>query len=124
MFKYDLIVIHIHHGCMKKKKKIEEMFVWNENENEKTPERAKMNRNEKWEIEGPQKGRIKKGVRSLWWKTQKFTLERLQMGSVFGYERVSFDKSPRTIVYCMIVCKHLHYVAFGRRICIIYQLYV
>ena len=46
----------------RKRKKIEEMVVWNENENEKTPERAKMKRNEKWEIEGPQKGRIKKGV--------------------------------------------------------------
>ena len=48
--------------------------------------------------------RIKKGERSLGWKTQKFTLGRLQMGSIFGCRRVSFGENSRTIVHCMTVC--------------------
>ena len=56
----------------------------------------------------PQRGWIKKGVRSLWWKTQNFTPRRLRMGSVFGYEWVSFGESPKT-VHCVIACKHLHH---------------
>ena len=37
--KYDLIALHMHHGCVKKKKKIEEMVVRNGNEND--PEEGK-----------------------------------------------------------------------------------
>ena len=44
------------------------------------------------------------------------------MGSEFGYELVSFNESKRTTMHCVIVCKHLHHVAFGRKINIIYQL--
>ena len=124
MLKCDLIAIHMHHGCVKKNKiKIEEMVVWNGNENEKTLKRAKMKRNEKWEMEGPQRGRIKKIMGLLEWKIQNFTPGKLQMGSVFGYGHVSFDESSRTTMHCMIVCKHLYYAAFGRKSCIIYQLY-
>ena len=69
-----------------------------EGENEKKRKEKEM----KWH----QRGRIKKGVRSLGRKTQKFTSERLQMRSVFGYGRVSFGKSPRMTMHCMIECKH------------------
>ena len=31
------------------------------------------------------------------------------MGSVFGCRCVSFDESLRTIVHCVIACKHLHH---------------
>ena len=39
--------------CEEKEKEIEEMVVWNENENEMIPNRTKMKRKEKREIEGP-----------------------------------------------------------------------
>ena len=58
------------------------------------------------EMKWHQRGRIKKEVRSLGWKTQKFTPGRLWMGSVFGYERVSFGESLRTTMHCMIACNH------------------
>ena len=58
---------------------------------------------QRWEVEARVR-RIKKGERSLGWKTQKFTPGRLRMGSVFGCGRVSFGESPRTIVHCMTVC--------------------
>ena len=77
MLKYDLIAFHMHHDCVKKKKKIEERVVWNKNKNEKTLKKAKMKRKDKWEMEIPQKGQINKGVRSWLWKIQKFILEKL-----------------------------------------------
>ena len=61
-------MILLHFICimvMWRKRKIEEMVVWNGNENEMTPKRAKIKRKEKWEMEGPQRGQIKKGVRFL-----------------------------------------------------------
>ena len=48
--------------------------------------------------------RIKKGERSLGWKTQKFTLGRLWMGNVFGCGHVFFGESSRMILHCMTVC--------------------
>ena len=97
-------------GCVKRK------WEWKDPENGKNEK--------KWEMEGPQRGRIKKIVGFLEWKIQNFTPGKLQMGSVFGYGHVSFDEISRTTMHCMIVCKHLYYAAFGRRSCIIYQLYV
>ena len=69
----------IHIIVMWRKRKIKEMVVWNGNKNKKTPERAKMKKEkkEKKEMEWPQRGWIKKRVRSLGWKTQKFTPGRL-----------------------------------------------
>ena len=55
----------------------EERIVWNRNKNEKTLKKAKMKRKDKWEMEIPQKGQINKGMRSLWWKIQKFIPEKL-----------------------------------------------
>ena len=52
---------------------------------------------------------IKKRVRSIGWKIQKFTSRRLQMGGVFGCGHVSFDENPRTTVHCVIAYKHLHH---------------
>ena len=92
-----------------RKRKIEEMVMRNRNENEKTLKRAKMKRKEKWEMEWTQKGRIKKGVRSLGWKIPKFTPIRLRIESVFEYERVFFGESLKTTVHCMIACKHLYH---------------
>ena len=113
---------------MWKKRKIEEMVVWNENENKMTSKRAKMKRKEKWEMEWTQKGRIKKGVRSLGWKTPKFTPRRLRIESVFGYERISFGESLRTTMHCLIACKHLHHVCIWNKdlyyLIDWYQLYV
>ena len=48
-------------------------------------------------------------MRSLGWNTQKFTLGRLWIGSVFGYGHISFGESPKTTVHFMIACKHLHH---------------
>ena len=39
--------------CEQKEKKNEEMVLWNGNENEKTPKRAKMKEKKKREMEGP-----------------------------------------------------------------------
>ena len=99
----------------KEKEKNKEMVVWNGNENEKAPKMAKMKWKKKWEMEEPQRGRIKKRVRSLRWKTQKFISRRLRMGSIFGYKCISFGESPRTTMHCVIVCKHLHHVCIWNK---------
>ena len=37
------------------------------------------------------------------------------MGSVFGYGHISFGESLRTIIHCLIVCKHLHHVCIRNK---------
>ena len=60
MLKYDLIALYVHHDCVKKKKKIEEMVVWNRNENEMTSKRAKMKRKKKWKWKDPREGELRR----------------------------------------------------------------
>ena len=55
-----------------------------------------------WKVKAHER-QIKKEMRSLWWKTQKFTPGRLRMESVFEYRRISFGESLRTTMYCIIV---------------------
>ena len=55
-----------------------------------------------WKVKAHER-QIKKEMRSLGWKTQKFTPGRLRMESVFEYRRVSFGESLRTTMYCIIV---------------------
>ena len=94
--------------CEEKQKKLKKWLCKMEMRM-KRHRRGKKNEKEKWEMKWPQRGQIKKEVRFLGWKTQKFTSGRLQMRSVFGYGSVSFGENPRTTVHCVIACKHLHH---------------
>ena len=93
------------------KKKIEEMVMWNRMRMKRPWRRQKWKekRNEKWKNN---EGWIKMGVKSLEWKTQKFTLRRLRIRSIFGCEHISFGESPRTTMHCMTVCQILTCILF------------
>ena len=83
------------------------MVVWRKKDYWKVAWNGKMKKKWWWKVKARER-QIKKRVRSLVWKIQKFT-----MGRVFGYERVSFGESPRIIVHCMIMCYILTCILFN-----------